>query len=168
MTTAHKTTEWCLQGCACSVHQKRVKRYKKPVRIDQENNKTTNKARTYLLPFLFTIVKVGCPIELHLWHFLHPYSWDLQLLALQGTTMQQGQPTSVRFDSDLFPSGINNHASWCMANPPHLFENLSPASNRGHVDGIGKGLDIQGEGRFRFSIKDNKGMVHTIKIPNSL
>ncbi len=29
------------------------------------------------------------------------------------------------------------------------------------------GLDIQGTGTFKFHIKDNKGGVHLIKIPNS-
>jgi hypothetical protein len=55
-----------------------------------------------------------------------------------------------------------------MANVLHLFEYLRLASNRGQVDGIGKGFEIQGEGTFKFSIKDNKGRVHTIIIPNSL
>jgi hypothetical protein len=40
--TIHKMAAWCLQGHACTIHQKRVKRYKKPVGVDQENNKTIN------------------------------------------------------------------------------------------------------------------------------
>jgi hypothetical protein len=36
------------------------------------------------------------------------------------------------------------------------------------VDGIDKELDIQGEGTFKFSIKDNEERVHTIKIPKGL
>jgi hypothetical protein len=52
--------------------------------------------------------------------------------------------------------------------PPHLFEDLCLKSNRGQVDGIGDGLEIQDEGTFKFSIKDDEGKVHTIKIPNSL
>jgi hypothetical protein len=55
-----------------------------------------------------------------------------------------------------------------MANAPHLFKDHCLASNRGQVDGIGKGLEIQGEGPFKFSIKDKEGKVHIIKIPNSL
>jgi hypothetical protein len=39
---------------------------------------------------------------------------------------------------------------------------------QGQVDGISNGLDIQGEGTFKFSIKDSKGKVHTIRIPDSL
>ncbi len=55
-----------------------------------------------------------------------------------------------------------------MANAPHLFEDLCLASNRGQVNEMGKRLDIQGEGTFMFSIKDEGGRVHTIKISNSL
>ncbi len=36
------------------------------------------------------------------------------------------------------------------------------------MDGISNGLEIQGEGTFKFSIKDDDVKVHTIRIPNSL
>jgi hypothetical protein len=55
-----------------------------------------------------------------------------------------------------------------MANAPHLFEDLCFTSDRGQVDGIGKGVETQGKGTFKFSIKDDNGKVHTIKIANSL
>jgi hypothetical protein len=38
----------------------------------------------------------------------------------------------------------------------------------GEVEGIKSGLDIKGTRTFRFKIKDNNGMTHEIKIPNSL
>jgi hypothetical protein len=66
VATINKMAAWHLQGHACSVCQKRVKRYMKPVRVDQENNKTTSKIRTYPYPLLFASYKVGCHIELHL------------------------------------------------------------------------------------------------------
>jgi hypothetical protein len=55
-----------------------------------------------------------------------------------------------------------------MANAPHLFENLHLTNNVGEVNGIGKGLAIKGKGTFKFSLKDDNGKTHTIKIPNSL
>jgi hypothetical protein len=73
VATIHKTAAWRLQGHASSVHQKRVKRYKKPVRVNQENNKITSKVRMYLVPFLFTSYKVSCFVESHLQHFWQPY-----------------------------------------------------------------------------------------------
>jgi hypothetical protein len=80
--SVRKTMAWPLRGRVCGVRKKRVKRYKKPVRSDQESNKTTSKARTYLLPLLFTTFKVGCCVESCLQHFWQPYSRNPQLLAV--------------------------------------------------------------------------------------
>ncbi len=55
----------------------------------------------------------------------------------------------------------------CMVNAPHLFEDLK-LGEVGEVEGIKSGLDIKGFGTFKFKIKDNNGMTHEIKIPNSL
>jgi hypothetical protein len=55
-----------------------------------------------------------------------------------------------------------------MANAPHLFEDLQLIDNAGKVHGIGEGLAIKGKGMFKFSIEDDNGKNHTIKIPNSL
>jgi hypothetical protein len=54
-----------------------------------------------------------------------------------------------------------------MVNAPHLFEDLK-LGEVGEIEGIKSGLDIKGEGTFKFKIKDNNGMTHQIKIPNSL
>jgi hypothetical protein len=76
-------------------------------------------------------------------------------------------PYPIGFDSDSFPIGINTHASRCMANAPHLFEDLW-LSNKGKVQGINNGLEIKGNSTFKFKIEDNNGLTHKIKIPNSL
>jgi len=55
-----------------------------------------------------------------------------------------------------------------MANAPHLFEDLHLIDNAGEVNGIGEGLEIKGTGTFTFSIEDDNGKIHTIRIPNSL
>ena len=55
-----------------------------------------------------------------------------------------------------------------MANAPHLFQELRLTPNHRKVDGIGEGLDIAGTGTLVLRIQDDKGKVHTIKIPNSL
>jgi hypothetical protein len=100
--------------------------------------------------------------------FLRSPIWDPNYLALQSETMLQSAPPPVRFDSNSYPIGVDNHASTCMANAPHLFENLHLNKNNGQVDGITSGLDIAGQGIFKFNITDNDGKAHTIKIPNSL
>ena len=72
-----------------------------------------------------------------------------------------------QFDTDLFPIHVNNHASYCMANAPHLFEDLV-LYNVGTVGGINNGLAVKGKGTFKFQITNNNGGVHIIHIPNSL
>jgi hypothetical protein len=120
--------------------------------------------RTYLFPALFTTFKVGCRVEAFLRRYsCPPYSH----LAFQ--SKQTLQPTSppVRFDSNSFLIGVDNHASRCMANDTHLFEDLRLNKNNGHVDGIADGLAIKGKGTFKFDIIDNDGKKHTIRIKNS-
>ncbi len=55
-----------------------------------------------------------------------------------------------------------------MANAPHLFEDLRLDDDKGHVDVINSGLDIAGQGTFKFNITNDDGKAHTIRIPNSL
>jgi hypothetical protein len=55
-----------------------------------------------------------------------------------------------------------------MANAPHLFEDLRLNKDKGQVDKLNSGLDIAGQGTFKFSITDNNGKSHAIKIPISL
>ena len=73
----------------------------------------------------------------------------------------------VRFDSDSYPIGVDCHASRCMANSPHLFEDLK-LIKMGAVEGIKQGLEIKGVGTFKFKIEDDDGRTHEIKIPNTL
>ncbi len=75
---------------------------------------------------------------------------------------------SVRFDSDSYPIGVNSHASKCIANKPHLFEDQGLNKDKEQVDGISNGLEIVGEGTSKFNIKDDEGKQHTIRIKNSL
>jgi hypothetical protein len=70
--------------------------------------------------------------------------------------MLEAAPPPVRFDSDSYLINVDNHASKCMANVPHLFEDLRP-DNKGQVDGINSGLDIAGQETFKFNITDNDG-----------
>jgi hypothetical protein len=55
-----------------------------------------------------------------------------------------------------------------MANSPHLFEDLRLNNDKGKVDGINSGLDIAGQGTFKFNTTNDDGKLHVIKIPNSL
>ncbi len=74
---------------------------------------------------------------------------------------------AICFDSDSYPIGIDTHATRCIVNAPHLFKDLKLV-DVGEAEGIKSGLDIKGTGTFKFKIKDDNGMLHKIKIPNSL
>jgi hypothetical protein len=54
-----------------------------------------------------------------------------------------------------------------MVSAPHFFEYLK-LGEVGEVEGIKSGLDIKGTGMFKFKIKEDNGMTHKIKFPNSL
>jgi hypothetical protein len=131
---------------------------------DKAKNQTL---QTYLFPAAFAAFKVGCHVESFIRRFLGPPIWDPNYLSHQSeTTLQMASPP-VRFDSDSCLIGVDNYASKCMANTPHLFEDLH-LNNKGQVDGINSGLDIAGQGTFKFNITNDDEKIHAIKIPNSL
>jgi hypothetical protein len=169
--TLVKTAAWRLRGHPHGACPKKTKCFKKPkkklISEDQEIQDTTikNKLLTYLVPALFSALKVGCRIEAKLCRFLRPLKRAPRFLALQSAFLDN---PVVQFDLDSFSIGIDNHALRCMANAPHLFEDLQLTDNAGEVKGIGDGLASEGKGTFKFSLKDDQGKIHTIKIPNSL
>ena len=135
-----KMAHWHLQGKPCAIPCKRIKRYKIPVRKCQDNNKNSGATiRTYLFPALSTAYKVGCRVNDFLRHFSGPPTWAPSYLVLQSKAMLQSASPLVRFDSDSYPIGVDRHASKCIPNKPHLFENLHLNKNKRQVDGINNG-----------------------------
>ena len=160
------------QGHIRSTPRKRIKRYKKPVsRIPEgdvcKNGKVKRVLRTYLFSFAMILFQVGCRVEIFLRRLGRRGRFSPRYTALSSNT---GPSTDsyLRFDSDSFQIGVDNHASFCMANSPHLFEDLTLVDQGKQVNGIGAGLAIKGTGTFVMRIEDDEGKVHTIKIPNSL
>ncbi len=47
-----------------------------------------------------------------------------------------------------------------MVNKAHLFEDLRLSEAKGQVSGISNGLEIAGEGTFKFNVKDDDGIQH--------
>jgi hypothetical protein len=115
----------------------------------------------HLFALAIAYFRVGCCVESHL-HCI--FGAPLCLTAFMSSA---GNPDQVRFYSDSFSVPVGNHASYCMANSPHLFETLV-LSEVGNVDGINDGLEIAGKGTFKFKIADNDGRTHIIHVPNSL
>ena len=157
---------WLPQGHHRITLRKKVKRYKKLISVSEgEDN---NRMQAYLFPLAMASFKVGCRVEsLACWLCRRSHVPPLHLTALQGLN-GPSKPPSLLFASDLFPLGLDNHASRCMANAPHLFEELRLTPESRKVDGIGEGLDIAGTGTLVLRIQDDNGKVHTIKIPKSL
>jgi hypothetical protein len=163
--TIQRAAPWRLEEKPSIVRRKRVKRYKKPVRELQDKVKDQRTLWTYLFPAAFAAFKVGCCLESFIRRFSGPSIWDPSRLALQCKMTLQAAPPPVRFDSDYYLIGVDNHASRCMANAPHLFEDLHLDDNKGQVDGINSGLDIAGQGTFKFNIANEDCKMHAIKSP---
>jgi len=146
--TIVQTSAWGLRGHPRDARSKRFKCFKKPKKImvseaiqDKTIKQTiTKKLPSYLVPALVVAFKVGCCIEIKLRRFLCPIQRAPWFLALQGAFLDD---PAVQFDLDSFSIGIDNHASRCMANAPHLFEDLHLINNAGEVNGIGEGSRSQ-------------------------
>jgi hypothetical protein len=163
---------WPLQGRQTHSIPKRLHGAKKPcMRFWMEATNSKSKIKTYLVPITVSIFKVGCCIEGQVREILASHGLR-ELPSISGPTYTAlssvvDRIATVRFDSDSYPIGINTHASRCTVNAPHLFKDLK-LGDVGEVEGIKSGLDIKSVGTFKFEIKDNTGMTHKIKIPNSL
>jgi hypothetical protein len=142
---------------------------------DVENNSKA-KLQAYLILLVVSLFKVGCRIESSL-----RLCWLMKIMASHclreipslsaptyaALSSMVNVISAIRFDSNFYPIGVDCHASRCMANATHLFEDLK-LEEVGGVKGIKQGLDIKGVGSFKFKLEDDNGKMHKIKIPNSL
>jgi hypothetical protein len=164
-TTILRGTPWALRGHRGPVwrHRRKVK-----MKVKNQNPEMTTTTRHWLRAHFFALamasLKVGCQVESSLRCLRQSHRFHLYALAGIKGGSTSGQ---VHFDSDSFPICINNHTLYCMANSPHLFDDLI-LSDVGNVDGINEGLAILGKGTFKFSISNDDSRVHRIRIPNSL
>ena len=178
-------------GMLCSLHRLwhsvRFHAYHHPIKHRKKKSfvrpppkfiKPQEMARTYFIMALaVSLFKVGCRVESLLSHkfrfrvpFCNPARGPLsQRTAYQAhSTASSSSPLEVRFDTDSFKIGIDNHCSVTMVKSKDYFEDLVLDEQGERVDGIEGGLKILGRGTFRFNIEDDKGEVHTIQIPNSV
>ena len=145
-TTILLGTPWAFGG-----HRKPIWRRHRKVKMEdrKRNPETTTTMRHWLRAHLFALtmasLKVGCQVKLSLRCLCQSHCFHLHAFAGIKGDSTSGQ---VRFDSDSFQICINNHASYCMANSPHLFDDLI-LSDVGKVNGINKGLAILGKGTFK-------------------
>ncbi len=159
---------WALRGTCRPLSRKKFKRYKMPsVSMVHGEVKTSNILLTYLIPLAMAAFRVGCRMKCFLHQLGHLGRPPNHFAAMAGKVGAHLDPY-LRFDSDSFWIGVNNHASFCMANSPHLFEDLHLTEQGTQVQGIGVGLQVKGTGTFVMRIHDGDGKTHEIKIPKSL
>jgi hypothetical protein len=163
---------WSFQRTQRPMPRKRVKKFLKPnvSKVQGKSNNHKNWMRTYLIPIGMATFRVGCHIKMvwrRLGHLLGRPPPPPHFTALLGQDIKP-EDSYIHFDTDSYPIGVNNHALRCMANNPHLFENLEVAPQGQHVSGIAAGIEIRGVGTYIMRLQDNQGKMHEIKIPNSL
>jgi hypothetical protein len=131
--------------------------------------------RTYLLMVAAVhLFKVGCCVESLVSTFLRQRlpprtSAKSSLLHRIACHASFGSPSNtVRFDTDSFQIGIDNHCSVSMVKSTDLLEDLVLDNHKRRVNGIEGGLEILGRGTFVFNIEDDDGKIHTVRIPNSV
>ncbi len=120
--------------------------------------------RAHLFALALASLKAGCCVDSYFQSLHHPH--HACFTALQGTHSNLWSK-QVHFDSDYFPIVVENHASYCYVNSPHLSGDLV-LSNESSVDAISDGLPIKGKGTFNFTIGNINGRRHNISIPKSI
>jgi hypothetical protein len=168
----HKSPwQWPLRGRKTHSIPKRLRGKKKPSVHLRMQMTIKTKLRTYLVPIVVCMLRVGCCVEGRLREILiSRHLRDISSIPQPTFTAMSSAVNctrAVRFNSNSYPIGIDTHASCCKVNAPHLFKDLN-LGDLGEVEGIKSGLDIKGIETFKFKIKDDNGMIHEIKIPNSL
>jgi hypothetical protein len=136
--------------------------------INNWSSATTRTTRHWLRAHFFALtmasLKIGCQVKSSLRHLRQSHLFCFHALAgIKGDLIS----SQVHFNSDSFLIRIDNHALYCMANSPHLFDDLI-LSDVDKVDGINDGLANLSKGTSKFSISNNDGRVHRICVPNSL
>jgi hypothetical protein len=156
-------TPWPPTGCRGAIF-KRCRKVKMKVRNRHCQATMRDKLRAHFFALTIASLKAGCCVKSSFQNLRCPHhAW---FTALQGT---HGNPwgNQVRFDSDSFAIGVDNHALYCYVNSLHLLDDVV-LSNEGSVDGITDGLPNKGKGIFRFTIRDGNGRRHNIRITESL
>ncbi len=120
---------WPIRGRRTHSVPKRLRRKKKPSVHLQTESTIKAKLRTYLVPVAVSIYKVGCCVEGQLRELLASHCLrELPSISQPTFTTLSSMVDRTRavcFDSDSYPIRIDTHASRCMVNTPHLFEDLN-------------------------------------------
>ncbi len=173
--TSHDLThcwEWnhvCLAVRYYPRKHRKKKKTRGPSKIKGHAQRKKSLMPTYLIPLALISFKVSCRVE----HSLHRLRAALninqcmpKIVAFAASTTLHYQVPRIHFDTNSFVISVDTFALITLGNHPDQFEDLRMHNNM-EVEGIQGGLGTKGRGMFKFHIKDNKGGVHLIKIPNS-
>ena len=81
---------------------------------------------------------------------------------------EEEKTRSCQFDSDSFPIGVDNHASYSISNDSrHFISEIQPVHNKG-LKGISGKLKVEGIGTIKWMIEDDDGKRHAIIMQNAL
>jgi len=137
-------------------HCRKVKKKVKN-RSPEATTMTRHWLRAHIFALTMASLKVGCHVKSSLRCLYRSHRPHLHALAgIKGDSTSR----QVHFDSDSFPICIDNHALYCMANSPHLFDDLI-LSDVGKVNGINEGSAILDKGVFKFSISNDDAKLST-------
>jgi len=107
--------------------------------LDESGKQRQSKLWTYLFPIVVSIFKVGCCVKGQVREILTCHCLrELPSITRPTYTALSSAfdcIAAIRFDSDSYLIGIDSHASRCMANAPHLIEDLK-LRDVGEVEGI--------------------------------
>jgi hypothetical protein len=122
-----------------------------------------------LLPVALIAYKVGCWVKhsLNGMHQIFQHPQMLQRIAYQSKRGQSKLLPMMHFDTNSFLIDVDSFVLVTMATQSDQFEDLTLNTGQS-VQGIEGGLASKGHGTFKFNIEDDKGTVHSIKIPNSM
>ena len=100
------------------------------------------------------------PWKQHCHHLLHCHTNVFSFA--NGDT----EPGPARFDTDSIPVGADVCASATMSKHKHLFIDLTPVEGV-FLEGVGSKVRVEAKGTLHLNFLDNKGEIHTFKIPDS-
>ena len=76
------------------------------------------------------------------------------------------EPDPARFDTDAIPVSADVCASATMSKHKHIFTDLTPVEGV-FLKGVGGKVRVEAKGTLHLNFLDDKGEIHTFKIPDS-
>ena len=106
-----------------------------------------------------------CKIK-HNFHIVKVTTYEVS--STSTSTGNEKYKPKYKLDSDSYMIGIDHHASRCISNDIYHFITALTPTPRSYLRGVTSNLKVKGEGTLVWSIDDDQGRSHKIKIKNCL